>query len=77
MTPDNLFCGVGSDEAIDAVMRVFCTPARDKIMICSPTYGMYKVSAAINEVEVVDVPLDSSNWQLDIPRVSPFPANFV
>jgi len=69
LTPDNLFCGVGSDEAIDAVMRVFCKPGRDKIMICSPTYGMYKVSAAINEVEVVDVGLDTSTWQMNIPEV--------
>jgi histidinol-phosphate aminotransferase len=71
LTPDNLFCGVGSDEAIDAVMRVFCKPGRDKIMICSPTYGMYKVSAAINEVEVVDVPLEIGTWQMDIPEVPP------
>jgi histidinol-phosphate aminotransferase len=68
--PANLFCGVGSDEAIDAVMRVFCKPARDKIMICTPTYGMYKVSAAINEVDIVDVPLVTGTWQMDIPNVS-------
>jgi histidinol-phosphate aminotransferase len=71
LTPDNLFCGVGSDEAIDAVMRVFCRPGRDKVMICSPTYGMYKVSAAINEVEIVDVPLDTTDWQMNIPEVPP------
>lgn len=70
MSPGNLFCGVGSDEAIDAVMRVFCTPARDKIMICTPTYGMYKVSAAINEVDIVDVPLVTGTWQMDISNVS-------
>src|SRR5271154_3288138 len=65
LTPDNLFCGVGSDEAIDAVMRIFCKPARDKLMICAPTYGMYKVSAAINEVDIVDVPLIEGSWQMD------------
>lgn len=69
LTPDNLFCGVGSDEAIDAVMRVFCKPGRDKIMTCSPTYGMYKVSAAINEVDIVDVPLEIGTWQMNIPEV--------
>ena len=69
MTPDNLFCGVGSDEAIDAVMRVFCRPGKDKIMICTPTYGMYKVSAAINEVDIVDVPLKVMSWQMDIENV--------
>ena len=69
LTPDNLFCGVGSDEAIDAVMRVFCQPGRDKLMICTPTYGMYKVSAAINEVDVVDVPLVPLTWQIDTAKV--------
>ena len=71
LTPENLFCGVGSDEAIDAVMRVFCKPGRDKIMICTPTYGMYKVSAAINEVDIVDVPLKTMSWQMDIENVRP------
>lgn len=70
LTPDNLFCGVGSDEAIDAVMRVFCQPAKDKIMICTPTYGMYKVSAAINDVQIVDVPLTPLTWQIDVEKVS-------
>ena len=69
LTPENLFCGVGSDEAIDAVMRVFCKPSIDKIMICTPTYGMYKVCAAINEVSVVDVPLLDGTWQIDIDNV--------
>jgi histidinol-phosphate aminotransferase len=71
LTPANLFCGVGSDEAIDAVMRIFCRPGRDKLMICSPTYGMYKVSATINEVTIIDVPLIEMTWQLDIDNVSP------
>ncbi|KAK7543073.1 histidinol-phosphate aminotransferase [Phyllosticta citricarpa] len=57
LTPDNLFVGVGSDEAIDALMRAFCAPGRDKILTCPPTYGMYSVSAAINDVGIVKVPL--------------------
>jgi|SRR5277367_5348512 len=69
LTPDNLFCGVGSDEAIDSVMRIFCKPGRDKIMICTPTYGMYKVSAAINEVGIIDVPLIEKSWQMDVDKV--------
>lgn len=68
LTPDNLFCGVGSDEAIDAVMRVFCKPGRDKLMISTPTYGMYKVCAAVNEVAIVDVPL-AKDWQMDTEKV--------
>ena len=53
----NIFCGVGSDEAIDILIRVFCRPTKDKILICPPTYGMYAVSAHINDVPVVRVPL--------------------
>lgn len=48
----NLFLGNGSDEAIDLLIRAFCRPGVDNIVILPPTYGMYEVSAAINEVEV-------------------------
>ena len=58
--PENLFVGVGSDEAIDALLRCFCTPGRDKILTCPPTYGMYAVSAQVNDLEVVKVPLDTN-----------------
>ncbi|EMD00649.1 hypothetical protein BAUCODRAFT_28993 [Baudoinia panamericana UAMH 10762] len=61
LTPNNLFVGVGSDEAIDALLRAFCTPGKDKILTCPPTYGMYSVSAQVNDVEVVKVPLDVEN----------------
>jgi len=69
LTPANLFCGVGSDEPIDAIMRVFCKPGREKLMISTPTYGMYTVCAAVNEVDIVDVPLIPKTWQIDIPKV--------
>jgi len=55
---DQIFCGVGSDEAIDLLIRIFCRPGIDHIMITPPTYGMYKVSAAINDVGVQAVPLN-------------------
>lgn len=58
LRPENLFCGVGSDEAVDALLRCFCVPGKDKILTCPPTYGMYAVSAAVNDVEIVHVPLD-------------------
>ncbi|TKX24756.1 histidinol-phosphate aminotransferase [Elsinoe australis] len=61
ITPKNLFVGVGSDEAIDALIRAFCRPGQDKILTCPPTYGMYSVSAQVNDVEVVKVPLDVDN----------------
>lgn len=62
---ENIFLGNGSDEAIDLLFRGFCEPGKDKAMICSPTYGMYQVSADINNVEVIDVPL-TSEWQLNL-----------
>lgn len=58
LKPENLFCGVGSDEAIDALLRCFCVPGKDKILTCPPTYGMYTVSADVNDVLIVHVPLD-------------------
>lgn len=61
LSPDNLFVGVGSDEAIDALLRCFCVPGKDKILTCPPTYGMYGVSADVNDVEIIKVPLDASN----------------
>ncbi|KAI9658088.1 MAG: histidinol-phosphate transaminase [Bathelium mastoideum] len=64
LTPDNLFVGVGSDEAIDALQRCFCAPGRDKLLICPPTYGMYTVSACVNDVEIVTVPLDTQDFSL-------------
>lgn len=53
--------GVGSDEAIDALLRAFCVPGKDRILTCPPTYGMYSVSADVNDVEIVKVPLDVEN----------------
>lgn len=61
ITPENLFVGVGSDEAIDALLRAFCAPGKDKILTCPPTYGMYAVSAQVNDVGIVKVPLDVDN----------------
>jgi histidinol-phosphate aminotransferase len=58
LDPSNLFVGVGSDEAIDAIIRILCVPGKDKLLTCPPTYGMYGVSAQINDVEVVKVNLD-------------------
>lgn len=42
-----------------ALLRCFCTPGRDKILTCPPTYGMYAVSAQVNDLEVVKVSLDT------------------
>ncbi|OJJ50032.1 hypothetical protein ASPZODRAFT_128622 [Penicilliopsis zonata CBS 506.65] len=61
LRPENLFVGVGSDEAIDVILRCFCRPGKDKILTCPPTYGMYGVSAQVNDLEIVKVPLDAAN----------------
>ena len=54
----NLFIGNGSDEIIDLVFRIFCKPGVDKALTFTPTYGMYKVAAAINDVTLLEVPLN-------------------
>ncbi|RKU42163.1 histidinol-phosphate transaminase [Coniochaeta pulveracea] len=70
LTPDHLFVGVGSDEAIDALLRAFCRPGKDRILVCPPTYGMYSVSAAINDVGLLKIPLlPAPNFQLDLPAI--------
>lgn len=65
--PEQIFLGNGSDEGIDLLMRVFCQPAQDKILIMPPTYGMYQVCADINEVEVIKIPL-RADFQIDLPK---------
>ncbi len=47
-----IFLGNGSDECIDLLYRCFCEPGKDNVIICPPTYGMYEVSATINDIEV-------------------------
>ncbi len=64
ISKENLFFGVGSDEIIDLLIRIFCEPGKDKVMIPEPTYGMYKVAANINNVLVVSVLLND-DFQVD------------
>lgn len=71
LAPTNLFVGVGSDEAIDALLRCFCVPGKDRILTCPPTYGMYAVSAQVNDVAIVKVPLlPAPAFGLDVPAIS-------
>jgi len=60
---DKIFLGNGSDEIIDLCFRIFCNPGIDKALIFYPTYGMYQVSSAINDVQLIRVPLDD-NFQI-------------
>ncbi|GEQ68727.1 hypothetical protein JCM33374_g2395 [Metschnikowia sp. JCM 33374] len=65
LVPENLCLGVGSDESIDLLLRCVCVPAKDKLLVCPPTYGMYSICAAVNDVELVRVPLTTPDFQLD------------
>jgi histidinol-phosphate aminotransferase len=62
---NQIFVGNGSDEAIDLLYRIFCEPGKDRVITCPPTYGMYEVSAAINNIEVVKIDLGKS-FELDL-----------
>ncbi|WP_132054222.1 histidinol-phosphate transaminase [Pseudocnuella soli] len=63
--PENILLGNGSDECIDLLIRAFCEPAQDNIVIVPPTYGMYEVYAHINNVPVKCIPL-LPNFQLNL-----------
>lgn len=65
---DQVFFGNGSDEAIDLLFRAFTQPGKDNVIIMPPTYGMYEVSAAINDVAIRKVPLNS-HFQMDVEGV--------
>ena len=65
---ENIFVGNGSDEVIDLAYRIFCTPGKDNVIVCPPTYGMYEVSGNINDVEIRKVNL-TSDFQLDVEGV--------
>lgn len=66
---ENTFLGNGSDEAIDLLYRAFCEPAKDNVIILPPTYGMYEVSANINNIEVRKINL-LPNYQLDLDGIA-------
>lgn len=62
---EQIFLGVGSDEAIDILVRIFCNPRQDTILITPPTYGMYKVCAKVNDVDIQVAPL-TPTFDVDI-----------
>lgn len=64
----NIFIGNGSDEAIDLVIRAFCEPGNEKIITMPPTYGMYKVAAEINDIDIIEVPL-TDKFEIDAESV--------
>lgn len=65
---NQIFIGNGSDEAIDLLFRIFCEPKKDNILICPPTYGMYEVSAEINDIEIKRASL-TDDFQLNFDEI--------
>jgi histidinol-phosphate aminotransferase len=66
---EQIFLGNGSDECIDLIYRCFCEPGKDNVIICPPTYGMYEVSADINNIEVRKALL-TSDFQLSLDDIA-------
>lgn len=67
VTLDSIFVGVGSDEIIDLLFRLFCEPSIDSAVILEPTYGVYRVAAELNGVQALSVELDG-DFQIDVEK---------
>jgi histidinol-phosphate aminotransferase len=65
---EQVYLGNGSDEVLNQLLIAFCTPGKDQAIILPPTFGMYQVSADINSVKTIAVPL-TKDFQLDIPAI--------
>jgi histidinol-phosphate aminotransferase len=74
VSPENIFLGNGSDEAIDLLIRAFCEPGEDNILAIRPTYGMYKVCAEINGVEYRESLLNE-HFQVNVHQLTDLAGN--
>jgi histidinol-phosphate aminotransferase len=70
ISEEKIFLGNGSDEIIDLTYRVFCNPGVDKALTFTPTYGMYEVSASVNDIKTIKIPLDE-NFEINIKLAEP------
>jgi histidinol-phosphate aminotransferase len=68
VSPEHVFVGVGSDEIIDLLVRVFCEPKRDSVVLLEPTYGMYRVAASIQDVQIRSCLL-TDQFQINLDQV--------
>jgi histidinol-phosphate aminotransferase len=68
LSEDQIFLGNGSDEAIDLLIRAFCQPGEDEILLMPPTYGMYGVCADLNDIKKTNIPLTEA-FTIDLPAV--------
>ncbi len=64
----NIFLGNGSDEAIDLLFRIFCTPGKDNVILLPPTYGMYEVCAEMNDIQTKKISL-LADYQLNLEAI--------
>lgn len=71
ISEEKIFLGNGSDEIIDLCYRVFCNPGKDKALTFTPTYGMYEVSASVNDIKIIKIPLNE-RFQLDLEKTKPY-----
>jgi histidinol-phosphate aminotransferase len=71
LSPESIIIGNGSDELIDLSLRVFCEPNLDKVMILTPTYGMYEVCAAIHGTPLIKIPL-TEDFQIPVNDIKPY-----
>jgi histidinol-phosphate aminotransferase len=65
---EQILLGRGSDEGIDLLTRLFCRAGKDEVLVCPPTFGMYKVYAEIQGAKLIKVPLNKK-WQLDVKAI--------
>ncbi|WP_010134796.1 histidinol-phosphate transaminase [Ochrovirga pacifica] len=65
---ENILLGNGSDEVIDLVFRAFCEPKQDNVITLPPSYGMYDVSANLNNISIKEVPL-KENFQPNVAKI--------
>lgn len=65
---NQLFLGNGSDECIDLLFRLFCRPGIDTAAAIAPSYGMYGVSARINQISLKQIALEA-DFSLDVNRI--------
>lgn len=66
--PEQVLATRGADEGIELLVRTFCTPAQDKIVINPPTYGMYKICATTFNIQTIEVRLNDE-FQLDVDKI--------
>ncbi len=72
--PDSLLVTRGTSEAIDILIRGFCAAYRDQILVCPPTFDMYRLYAGIQGAEILAVPLlrfdePQQDFALDVPSI--------